>query len=438
MNLKALTSALYLNYNMTDQLGLVTLKGIGKFSSGDCLVESRFILQRQFSHTVFLIHEEGAAKISLNMLDNSNPWELSGQLEDGRAVFANQLFATESSNSAGFAELTPFAGVVFGQAAPSILLEAHYPLIGMFDGKFSIKDSGWTIETIDSDKNCAIAKSRSKAWRIPLEGLTLRLSCKQKSLEEYHERAREVMTLLSLALGNGVTSYRQIVRSESLGLTEFWRKMTGDDIGPGPIIPTHLLGQFLNQALSVWAQWKSDKKAEVRLAITNINLSATGYIDTRLFQISQAWESIAKSWIPLGELNEPEEDLRSRIKACYREWKKENPESDPEGNWRSRITFPFRWPLAKRQMESLATSKGIDFSKFKLDLEALKKERDSVAHTGKMNPKMNEGTDAHKMLSAAQFGLQLILIYELGYSGSIVASKNGWRTIEPIKNYLKP
>ena len=423
---------------MTDQLGFVILRGTGIFSSGDCQVESRFILQRQFSHTVFLTQEEEAARTFIARFNGLDSWSLSGKLEDGRIVSANQLMVAKIGGSEEFTELVPLTSVVLGQANLSSLLKVQYRLVGMFDGKFLIEDSGWTIEILDSDQNTTIAESHSKAWRIPLEGLTLRLSCKQKTLEEYHEKAREIMTLLSLALGNGVTSYRYIVSSESQDSMEVWRQMTGDEIGPGPIIPTHRLGQFLNQVLPVWNKWKSEKKSEVRLAITYINLSATGYLDTRLLQISQAWEFLAASWIPQGKLNDQESDLRARIKASYREWKKEYPEADPKGIWGGRVTFPFKWPLAKRQMESLADRKGIDFSKIGFDLEVLKEARDSVVHTGKMITQVNlDGNDTYHVLAAAQFGLRLILISELGYFGSIVASSEGWRTFVPIAKYVK-
>jgi hypothetical protein len=214
--------------------------------------------------------------------------------------------------------------------------------------------------------------------------------------------------------------------------------MTGDEAGPGHIVPAFRLRQFLKQALPVWRQWKSDKKSDVRLAITYINLSATGYLDTRLFQISQAWEFLATAWIPKGKLNDLESNLRKRIKSSYREWKKEHPEADPKGYWGSRITFPFKWPIAKRQIESLADSRRIDLSKIGLDLEVLKEARDRVAHTGKITGQMTSNlNDTYKLLAAAQFGLQLLLIAELGYSGLVITSNEGWKSNVPIEKFLK-
>jgi hypothetical protein len=74
---KALTSSLCLNYNTTDQLELVTLEGTDKFSSGDSLDESRFVLNDNHQIRVFLIQSQEAAKIGFGGISNSTYWELS-------------------------------------------------------------------------------------------------------------------------------------------------------------------------------------------------------------------------------------------------------------------------------------------------------------------------------------------------------------------------
>lgn len=420
-----------------NQAESIIFKGKGIFSSDNYRVESPFILQRQFSHTLLLIQEEDSVDPFSNQFNVSNTYSLLGQLEDGRPISADRLMIAKTGGCEGFTEIFPLDGVVIGQSNLLPLVEAQYPLVGLFDGIFSIEYAGWEIEILDSDQNSSVASRRSKQWQIPLEGLTLRLANPQKSLEEYHEKAREVMLLLSLATGNGVTSHRQIADWGDQGKVEVWRNMTGDEIGPGPIVPSFRLGEFLKHALPVWEKWDFNKKSDARLAISYINLSATGYIDTRLFQISQAWEFLATSWMPKGKLNDNESNLRTRIKASYREWKKKNPEADPNGCWGGRITFPFQWPLAKRQMESLASSRSIAFPKIGFDLENLKKARDSVAHTGKIiKQTASNRNDNYLLLSAAQFGLQLVLIAELEYSGLVATSSEGWKTHVPIDNFF--
>jgi hypothetical protein len=142
--------------------------------------------------------------------------------------------------------------------------------------------------------------------------------------------------------------------------------------------------------------------------------------------------------MPKGKLNDLESNLRTRIKASYREWKRDHPGADPNGYWGGRVTFPFIWPVAKRRIESLADSRRIDLSKIGIDLEVLKKARDTVAHTGKMTDQMTSNrNDTYQLLAAAQFGLQLLLLAEFGYSGLVTTSNEGWRSDVPIEKFLK-
>jgi len=420
---------------MNSEIQNICLNGKGIFSSGNCQIEKLFTVQREFSHTVFSVQEDEPKEVFSSQFNISELWSLSGQLEDGRDIFAEQLMIAKTGGIDSYTEFTPLARVVIGQSSPLPLSEAQYPLVGMFDGEFSIEDSGWTIEVLKSNIDASYAKRKSKAWRLPLEGLTLRLKKTHSTLDEYHEKAREIMLLLSLATGNGVTSYRQIAYLDNQQTMEVWHKFIGDDFGPGAIVPDFKLGKFLGEILPAWRLWEQDKKTQARLAIIYINLSGTGYLDTRIFQISQAWEFLAASWIPKGKLSSPECDLRKRITTSYREWKKEHPDIDPNGNWGDRVTFPFKWPIAKRQIESLAESGRIDLSKIGLDLEALKKIRNSVAHTGKMS--LAQKKDNYQLLSAAQFGLQLLLLANLGYSGLVATANEGWKTYVPISNFFK-
>lgn len=418
---------------MNQETKYINLNGKGIFSSDKCQFEKYFTVQREFSHTVFLIQEDESNEAFSSQFDISELWSLSGQLEDGRNICAERLMIAKTGGTDRCTEFLPLESVVIGQTNTLPLLEAQYPLVGMFEGEFSIEDSGWTIEVLKSNVNTGNAKRQSDAWRIPLEGLTLRLKKPNSTLNEYHEKAREIMLLLSLGTGNGVTSYRQIVYLENQQTMEVWRKYIGDEFGPGAIVPDFRLGQFLAQVLPVWRQWEPEKKSQTRLAIIYINLSGTGYLDTRIFQISQAWEFLAASWVPKGKLSNPECDLKNKIMSIYRVWKKEHPNIDPNGAWGGRITFPFEWPLAKRQIESLAESGRIHLSKIGLDLEALKVTRDRVAHTGKM---ASDQKGDYKLLAAAQFALQLLLLAKLGYSGLIVTENKGYKDFVHIENFF--
>lgn len=413
----------------------LSLKGEGVFFSDNYQIKKKFIVQKQFSHTIFLLEGNEQPDEIFPWFDNRERVTLEGQLEDGRSIYADNLMIVSIGENV---ELLPFEGVYIGNKISAPLFETLYPLIGLFEGKFKIEDDDWTIELIDSE-DAALAERQSKSWKIPLEGVKLRLTKKEATtFEQFIEKAREIMLLLSLASGNGVTSYRQIALWNNNEMLEVWRKMTGDELGPGPCVPAFRFGHFLEQVLPVWKRWTPTKKNETRLAISYINLSGTGYLDNRLFHISQAWEFIATLWHKTPKLKESEIELRKMIKTTYREWKNIYPQDDPRGYWGSRITFSFRWPQIKKQMEFLAESRGIDLNKIGLDFEKLKRVRDNVAHRGKLPENMtSEKYSRFKLLNSAQKGLQLVLLIELGYSGMVNTENKGWKSVVNIRELLK-
>lgn len=326
---------------MTIQPKITRFTGKGVFTSGGCCVEMPFTVQRQFSHVVFWAQDNNFRNVLYDQFSKKQTWSLSGQLEDGRDIQADKL-VHNGWGSGEHAEFSPLAGVIIGQSKQAPPVEARYPLIGMFKGKFSVEDSGWLIEVFDSEENAGYNKDLSKTLGVPMEGLMLRIAKNQTTLDEYHEKAREIMLLLSLAAGNGITSHRQIADWGDQGTMEVWRQFVGDEIGPGEIVPDFKLGKFLEQVLPVWNHLEDSTKSEIRLAVSYINLSGKGYLDTRLLQITQAWEFLATAWMPKGKLNTLESELRKRVKCSYHEWKKEHPEADPKGYWGARIVSPFQ------------------------------------------------------------------------------------------------
>lgn len=86
----------------------------------------------------------------------------------------------------------------------------------------------------------------------------------------------------------------------------------------------------------------------------------------------------------------------------------------------------------------MAESGRVDLAKIGLDLDLLKEARDTVAHTGKMPDEMRSGRHGtYKLLAAAQFGLQLLLVAKLGYSDLVVTANKGWKSYVPIENFLE-
>ena len=417
---------------------LKSLKGFGKFFSNLFEFETDFDLFQLPNRTYFLIKEyDNHHQLDKAFSSNGN-YELTGQLNDGRHIVGEEIYLSNLTNKD--AEFTSLGPLFLGELSKSPIVGARFPLIGFFSPQVALNYKGWEIEISGDLLQGKRMKRLSTDLQIPMEGLTLKLSSIKASKEEYIELARHIMLLLSLAAGNGVTCYRQLYSYEKGNDNlEVLRKMIGDEFGPGPRIPEFLLEDFLRNALPIFVSWPKQKQEAFRLAVTYINISYSGYLDSRLFSIMQGWEFISHEWGKPVNLNEPEIDLKSNLKSSYSEWKKRYPNSDQNGFLGSRLNSIFDWPRLKEQIESLVKSRGLDADKIGLDLDNLKRARDGVAHTGKMPNEMLCSKDQTvKFLTSAQFGLQLLLLIELEYTGEVNAEKKGWKSIQNVENFLFP
>ena len=124
-------------------------------------------------------------------------------------------------------------------------------------------------------------------------------SCKFRSRGLFwisHDRAARIRIEIPLYFQTAGAGHRQWLTAHRCSADysasnrfERWRQHTGDEKNRlGPVVPLLNFESYLRQTLEVWESWP-DSKQEQQAAITYINLSATGYLDTRLFQAIQVW-----------------------------------------------------------------------------------------------------------------------------------------------------
>lgn len=388
----------------------VRLVGKGKFFFGDSVAESSFALYRN-PYWIGVITEEGFSyEAAAKLISERVPVQLSGILDDGRPIKADALYLTyapQPTESLTGIEFTASEGVALGQVRDTPPAESRYPLTGCFDGTIALVHDGWDIKTIPCpDKNTAQALAQK--WRIPVEGMVLQLRREGSSMVQHEDFARVVMRLLSLASGTGVSCDRHffVWANEEL---EIWRHWTGDEIGPGAIVPAFELVKFLEQTLPTWQSLSPDQRNAIRLAIDYINLSTQGYLDTRLFQIFQTWEFLIKAWGIKGLLSESEACLRSRLKR----------------------------PKLTEAIEQFAASFNLDLKRVGLDLDLLKEARNNVAHSGKLPENFTSSNrQTLKLLTSSQYCLQLLILRIVAYQGRVNHSTGGFTTIIDIEQAL--
>lgn len=414
----------------------IKLDGRGKFSNQSASFESDFILLRNPWWTGILAEGESAISALDAFISHSGTWRLSGTLSDGRNIKAKSLFHSGTPAGPYNFEFSALTEVYLGTGGKGPPTYSRFPLVGYFDTPFSLNHKEWKInsKTIDEIEN---AKDIARRWRLPTEGILLELICPRAKIKEHLEMARSIMTLTSLASGYGVSSHRHIFGWESHDL-EIWRRMTGDERGPGPIVPSFEMSSFLQIAIDRFNALSPKKRSTLRLAISYINLSADGYLDTRLFHIIQPWEFLAMAWIKKGRLPSATLNLRSKLKSSLKDWRKKHIKLDQNGFLTSRVLAAFTWPKLRDQIEQLAELFGLDLKELGLDIDMLKKARDEVAHIGKLAEKLPTGNkDTHDLLVLSQRCLQLLLLRILGYEGRVYIPKEGWRSVVSMEKALK-
>lgn len=412
--------------------------GKGVFSIGESAAETTF---------TFVWHHNGMYFLVPEFLGLPKRLTLSGILDDGRPVRCDSLFARESCVS-GSAEGGTSAGptgstllanrpVELGTRLDRAPTEAVCPLLGHHEGTAKVEDDGWLIEIVYEDCDAVREAGRTSAlWHVPTEGLLLKLSRPDASAQDYEDKARQITTLLSLADGTGVTWHRYYLswnEGESLEILGRW---TGDEIGPGEGVPSFCIQPFLEQCLPTWRSWSPEKQGLAKLAIDYINLSNEGYLDSELLSIAQGWEILANEWVSTPEPPEQIAELKKALLQVCKDWRDMHPKADPDSQIADRVSRSFYDSPLLARMQALADRR-ISLDEIDLDLGKLKNARDDVAHRGLMRDELRKDKEeAQKLLESARFGLQLILLKELGYTGLVAAeTPDRWKTYRRIDEF---
>ncbi len=249
--------------------------------------------------------------------------------------------------------------------------------------------------------------------------------------ENLLQLALDIKNLLSLALGKMVIFDRQayLINDE---LKEEKRKMREPSNEGNQIIPSFELEDFLNQTLPKWTNLEKQQKDKLFVAIDYLNQTRWGFIADRILRVTQAWESLADNWGIKADLDNRLKDLQGKLNATYKEWRNSdfNKQVDPNGEIGSKISSAINQEKLLTKLIELSNSYGLKIEG--LNLRELKRLRDEVAHTGRIEIK---GTEAIHIITPAITGLQIIILRFLGYSGKIISGKENRRTFDYITDF---
>ncbi len=413
---------------------ILQFSGNGEFQSEKSTFSADFLL------TLYPTRIDIATQTDIREIEDS--WVLNGFLADGRSISCDKLIAyrfnrvwTLSTGTTVVSyRFTPHDEVKLGHPTKGPIREALFPLVSYYKNPFELQDNGWEISASQGESDPRDLELISENWRVPMEGLVLRLSKPDATIDEYLEKVRELSTLLSLASGNSITFHRQIYRSDQENEFEIWRFGKGGDrgIGEGLVHYQH----YLKEVLPTWRSLSHEDQRLIRIATTYLIGSAHGYMEDKLLNITIAWEMLANAWPPSeSRPSEKITELKNALKKVYLEWSKNHPDLDDSGFLWGRISQALDWEKVIKKIEQLANDFDIDSNLVGTNFRRLVTIRNSVAHDGVL-PQEDYSDEASrpllKLLLSSRFALRVLLLKKLNYTGLISSSKDGRRTFVDI------
>lgn len=418
----------YINYP-----NLIIRKGFGTFSTLDIIFDAFFEIIHYPQKTIIttLIAEKYVGIPLYNAQDEE--WELKGITNDNFPVYANKLFRINISGNR--LTLFSFTNLHFGHDTNLKITHAEFPLTGIYIKNFEFELNGWYISCTGDQENLSEIQTASNNWALQLEGnlLVLRNLCATK--EQYLSKANNITSLLSLALGNDVIFNRQLYYQDINLVVEEWHRKVDYHFGAEQCIPDHKISGFINETLTNFENWHEERKRLYLSTVTYINSSSKGYLEDRLLGISIAWESLAQNWyIKKSESkNDDLKPLKDCLKRTINDF--ELPPNQNKDFLVDRILRSIDWEKNTKTLQLFSEQYALNHEKMRLDFYSLNKIRNEIAHTGLFRNEYTKDflTD---LLYNHKFGLQVVLLLELGYNGLIETQENKLRKFVKMKELI--
>lgn len=224
-------------------------------------------------------------------------------------------------------------------------------------------------------------------------------------------------------------------KDEKLQL-EYWERRVDYHFGAERCIPDSELNNFIKSSIDHFEKWNERKKKLFFSTVTYINSSSKGYLENRLLGICIAWEGLAQSWTgtkikkSINDLDRLKDFLKRSINDF------ELPVHCDKGFIKNRILNSLEWENLNESLKSFSDQFNLDHQKLGLDFKLLIKIRNDIAHTGLLRNNYSQ-LSLSEILYNHKFGLQVILLIELGYERLIVTQKDNWATLIKIGEFLK-
>ncbi|HTG67342.1 MAG TPA: HEPN domain-containing protein [Flavobacterium sp.] len=410
------------------------LKGIGIFSSKELDFESHFEVIHFPQKTIVTTEIKDNKSNLIDIRDSDGYWSLKGLTEENFNIYAENLLFTDLTNNK--LTLYSFKDFTIEKSKIDSFTSAEFPLVGLYKGNFNTKIENWEISIVGNKEIIEKIQEKSKNWNMQLEGLHLKLVKPNFSKDKFLSKAKDITSLLSLALGNDKVFNRQLYYQENELSQEYWRRMVDHNFGAGASVPDCKLDIFLKKSLHIYEKWDAKKKKIFYSTVTGINSSSRGFLEDRILRICIAWEGLAGSWSKNKKSSNSE--LEPLKKMLLETLEGSNlPSSVDKDFIKTRISSSLDWEKATDSLTNFSNQYLLNTEKLKLDFKSLVKVRNDIAHSGLFRKKYTTEFIID-LINNHKLALQVILLKELGYDGLVVTRKNKWIAHAKMEELTKP
>ncbi len=409
------------------------LKGFGTFSSKELEFDSYFEVIHFPQKTVITTEVKDKSNI-FAFIKMRDYWKLEGVSEDKLNIHAENLILTDFTGNK--LTLFSFKDFTITKSKVDSFTSAEFPLVGLYQGNFDTIIDNWEISVEENKERIQIIQQQSKNWNIQLEGLHLKLVKPNSQKEEFLSKAKDIISLLSLALGNDIVFNRQLYYRDNELFQEDWSRMVDHHFGAGASVPDFKLDVFLKKSLHIHEKWNAKKRKIFYSTVTGINSSSRGFLEDRILRICIAWEGLAESWSKNKKKSNSE--LEPLKKLLLETVEGSNlPTNISKDFIKTRISGSLDWEKATDSLTNFSNQYLLNTEKLKLDFKSLVKVRNDIAHSGVFRKKYTPDLIVD-LIYNHKLALQVILLTELEYDGLVVTIENNYQVFTKIEDLIKP
>ncbi|GGA73287.1 hypothetical protein GCM10008015_12370 [Flavobacterium palustre] len=409
------------------------LKGVGIFSLKALEFESHFEVIHFPQNTIITTEIKDNKSNLFDFKNMGGYWSLKGVTEEKSNIYAQDLLFTNLTDNK--LTLYSFKDFSINKSKLDSFTSAEFPLVGLYKGNFNTKIENWEISILENKEKIEKIQQQSKNWNIQLEGLHLKLVNPNSTKDKFLSKAKDITSLLSLALGNDIVFNRQLYYQENELVQEDWRRMVDYNFGTGESVPDFNLDSFLKKALPIYEKWNAKKRKIFYSTVTGINSSSSGFLEDRILRICIAWEGVV-SWSKDKKSSNSELDPLKKLLLETVEGSN-LPTNIDKDFIKTRISNSLDWEKTSDSLTNFSNQYLLNPEKLKLDFKSLVKVRNDIAHSGLFRKEYT--TDfIIDLIYNHKLALQVILLKELEYDGLVITSENKWITHTKMEKLIKP